>query len=350
MIIHKNIQLSDKSTFGLRATAKYYVECADSNDMYDISNFIDELALPSFTLGGGSNTLFCSDYPGIIVKLTSQEIQRLGTTKISVDAGCNLDALISWTIANNLSGLEALSGIPGTVGGAVALNAGAYGQSIKDTLYNVTLYNTHTRQTYTYETADLHYWHRSSIFRDKRGQNLLILRAVFKLHPKFKLPEHPKIDVLKDNDKSTAISLRKAVLKLRSHFPDPTLKHNAGSFFLNPTITKQKADQLRTKYHDIAARPYDLRHEQVSAGWLLESAGFKGTRIGSFYFHKKHANMVINESPSTTGKEVAEFIETVQLKIAEKFGISIVAEPLLIGEEFWQGTFKAPTLKNPVLL
>jgi UDP-N-acetylmuramate dehydrogenase len=95
-------------------------------------------------------------------------------------------------------------------------------------------------------------------------------------------------------------------------------------------------------------RKYDTGHQQLAAGWLLDTAGLRGNTVGPFYFHKEHANIVINTGSSSTGKDVVEFINTVQQQIFSMFGIHLVAEPLLVGEEYWQGTIGEPTIKNLV--
>lgn len=348
MIIKTHSDLQILSTFGLRASSKYFLEFDNSSELLEISNFVNDLQLPTLSIGGGSNMIFCADYPGIIVKNLSQSIELDTKSKITVSSGYDLDSLVSWAIDRGLSGLEALSGIPGTVGGAIALNAGAYGQSISNSLLSVRVYDIASRKLHSFDTADLHYWHRSSIIREKRGNDWIILDATFKLHRKLQVPDHPKIISLPQKSLSTPDELRKSILELRKHMPNPYILRNSGSFFLNPTIPNNVGDKLQAQFPNIAMRQYDSRHKQVSTGWLLDTAGLKGQRIGKFYFHNSHANIVINESTSNNGRDLIEFIKQVQQTIFDKFAIHIVAEPLLVGEEYWQGLLTEPTIKNIV--
>lgn len=348
MLIHSHADLHNRTTFNLKASSRYLALLENDNDCHELRDFISDVHIPSQILGGGSNTLFCSDYPGVVAIMTNSDITRLSPTRVCVDAGVQLDDFVLWAVKNGLSGSEALSGIPGTIGGAIALNAGAYGQCIKDILHSVTVFDLERSQFLFLSVHDLHYWHRSSIFRDKRGQNWVIVRAEFKLKTKFSIPDHPKVATLPSSRSNSPEALREGVLTLRSHIPNPNEHPNAGSFFLNPTIPNSVASVLQKQFPDIAMRRYDAKHFSISAGWLLDNLGLRGTHIGPFTFHHKHANFVINTSEYTTGKDVWEFISLVQIKVKQTFGITIVPEPLMIGEEYWQGFMTSPSLYDPV--
>jgi len=343
VVIYKNKNLSSHSTFGMHANAYYYLEFDQRSDLLDVSEFINQTASPSLSLGHGSNMIFCSDYPGVVVHNTASEIKRTSQHLIHADAGVHLDQLVQWTLDQGLFGLEALSGIPGTVGGAVALNAGAYGAMIRDYISSVRVFDVDTNELMSFDRSELHYWHRSSVFREKRGNNWIIVDATFKLSKKPRSFVHPKLI----SDKF-GHELRQDILHLRSHFPDPSIYRNAGSFFLNPTVPNSVADVIKERFPDCVMRPYDGRHQQIAAGWLLETNGLKGSRYKGFYISDLHANMVINENPSATGVTLIDFIRFVQQRIYEMFHIHIVAEPLLVGEEFLQGKLSTPTLSSVV--
>lgn len=348
MIIEKRKDLQSVSTFGLKAHANYFLQFQSDADLLEISDFINELNLPSLTLGGGSNMIFCADYPGVVIQNKIDDKAKSSRSKITVSAGVQWDDLVSYAIDQGLSGIEALSGIPGTVGGAIALNAGAYGENVKSILDSVRVYDVDTRKLHSFDVSELKYWHRSSIFREKRGNDWIIVDASFKLPTRLRIPEHPKIQALSAKQLSDPLELRQAVLDLRGHMPNPYQERNAGSFFLNPTIPNAVAAKLRARYPDIAMRPYDARHEQIAAGWLLDQAGLKGTAFGNFAFHEQHANIVVNTSPHSTGKDLLGFIGKVQELLYNRFGIHIVAEPLLVGEEYLQGMLSSQTVRNIV--
>ena len=347
MIIHYRKDLTDFSTFGLKACSRYLVEFDDDKDLLEVSDFVQTTNLPALSIGGGSNIIFCADYPGVVIKNTARDIERLSYTSVRVSAGCALDDFIAWCITNNYFGIESLSGIPGTIGGAVALNAGAYGSTIKDYLSQVRVYDIRTRKLAVFTTEELHYWHRSSVFREKRGNDWLILDATFKLRRKLIIPYHTKTHALSEKVKKSAVEFRNSVIDLRSHMPNPYVHRNSGSFFLNPTLTNKRADKLKFLFPDVASRPYTPTHAQVSAGWLLDNAGLRGQKYEGLYFHQDHANIVINEK-AQTGRDLASFIRYVQQVIYSKFGIHIQVEPLLICEEFWQGALLKPTIKDTV--
>jgi len=345
MNIQTKKDLQPLSTFGLKAYSHYYLEISDDAELLEVSDFISELRIPSLTIGGGSNMIFCSNYPGVVIKSKIESIEQNSTTKVTVSSGMSWDEFVLWSISKDLSGVEALSGIPGTVGGAVALNAGAYGQSVKETLQSVRVYDITTRKLRSYATDELHYWHRSSIFREKRGNDWVIIDATFKLRRSMSHPTHPKIISLPEQSLQSPDALRRAVLGLRSFFPNPYKVQNSGSFFLNPTITNAQANKLKEVFPGIVVRAFDKKHQQISSGWLLDTAGLKGTRIGNFSFSKRHANLVINNASDSSGKDLLQFITHASKIVKYKFGINLVPEPLLVGEEFWQGMLKTLPLK-----
>ncbi len=335
MVIQNRYDLSKSSTFGLKANSKYYVQVTDYSQLGLVSDFIEEVRLPSINIGGGSNIIFCSDYPGVVVKSDLSSIERLDSRRVRVDSGVELDRLVQFSIGEGLSGLEALSGIPGCVGGALALNAGAYGCNISELVESIRAYDLHDRVMRSLTPADLRYWHRSSIFREARGNNLFIVDATLKLSKEFRVAQHHKLE---NADLANSASIRQHILALRSHLPDPYRKPNCGSFFLNPTITNHQADRLLIEFNDMVMRDYGKNHKQISAGWLLDNLGVRGKEFGCFKFIKKHANVVVAK-PGASGRDLAEFITIVKIMVMDKYKISLSVEPLLIGEEFWQGHF-----------
>lgn len=348
MHIIKQADISHHSTLGIRASAHFLVTIDSSTKFDELYDFVQSHGLPTMALGGGSNVIFCSEYPGIIIKNSSQGIEQLTTTKVKVQAGTSWDEFVKYCTAKNLSGVEALSWIPGTVGGAIALNAGAYGQTVQDTLDSIRVFDVNANSMLKWSSKELHMWHRSSIFREKRGNNLVILDATFKLNRTMQIPNHPKIEALNKDLKSSPKTLRESVINLRSHLPDPQKVRNVGSFFLNPTVPNRVAKKLANRFPTISMRPFDTEHYQIATGWLLDNAGLKGQTIGNFMLHPEHANIVINKSAQSNGKDVVQFIHDIQAIIYERFGLLVVAEPLLVGEEFWQGSLFKPTLHGVV--
>ncbi len=333
MNMSTNADASSLSTLGIKANVSYLAEINKESELVELSDFIETLRLPSINLGAGSNLTFCADYPGVAVRSKLDFIEQAGHRLVRVGSATKLDELVSWSIARNLSGLEALSLIPGTVGGAVALNAGAFGSTIADHLDSVRVYDISQRRSRLLGKSELNYWHRSSIFRQRRGDGWLILDAIFKLKNSFQLPVHPKINPIISNP----AALRQAVTGLRSHLPDPVVSRTAGSFFLNPTVTNRTAEILKSRFPGLAIRNFDSNHQQIAAGWLLDAAGLRGLRFNGFYLDHNHANIVINENAGANGGDLISFISYVQTVIKQFCDLDISVEPLLIGEEFWRG-------------
>ena len=326
MIIQTNIDLHKYSTFGLRAKAKYIATITKESEFSELSDFIADVDAPILSLGGGSNVLFCADYPGVIVKNDLKGITRQSNGLIRCGAGTKLDDIVSFSITNQLYGLEPLSFIPGTIGGAIALNAGAYGTTISQWLDTLRVYDVESREFITLSRKDLTYWHRSSILRKQRGSKWIIVDVLLGLAELPVTSNHPKVP-----SDLHGQSLREEIKILRSHLPDPAQIQNAGSFFLNPIVTDQRANKILKDHPGCAMRKYDSKHFQLASGWLIEKAGLKGKVIDDFLISNSHANIVINQNPRATGQDVKRFAEKVNTYISEMFGIYIEPEPLLIG-------------------
>lgn len=330
MVIQNNVDLHTYSTFGLRAKAKYLATITKDTDIPDLATFIEDINAPALNVGGGSNMLFCTDYPGVLIKNAMDSVSLHGKHTIRCGAGAYLDDVVAFSVQNNLYGLEPLSYIPGTIGGAIVLNAGAYGANIGHYLKAVRAYDTENNRIVILDASELNYWHRTSIFRSQHGSRWIIMDA--DLHVSVKPIEHihPKI-----NSDLHGQELRDQIKILRSHLPNPSEQKNAGSFFLNPTVTNLKAENIRKSHSDASMRPYNSTHHELACGWFIEQAGLKGARINGFHISDKHANIVINENERATGRDVRKFVDAVNERVGDMFGITLQPEPLLVGGEMF---------------
>ena len=282
-------------------------------------------------LGGGSNIVAADDIASYkVIKTENRGIERNGNT-LRVQAGENWDEFVDFTVSQRLSGVEALSGIPGCVGAAPVQNIGAYGQEVADTITRVEFLDYETHEVSILEAHELGFGYRDSIF--KRGK-LGVITWV-----EFELSETPKaLDRLTEavgREVTNPAEVRLAVLETRAQKgmvlnENDVDTHSCGSFFTNPIVSAGFASGLPINA---------LRWEQpngmvkISAAWLIENSGVgKGFRLGNSNAgtSTKHCLAITNRG-GASASEVAELARFIQMSVANRYGINLVPEPNLIG-------------------
>ncbi len=336
--ILENVSLKDKNTFAVNSLAKYYVEIENQSQVLSLLESSPFQQSKFFILGGGSNTLFVDDYYGIVVHLVNKEIRILESSGdfalLEADSGVVWHDFVQILLANNYFGLENLALIPGTIGGAVTQNVGAYGVELKDFIQEVCGFNIQTGHFVRFSNSDCRFDYRSSIFKNELKGKFIITSAKFKLSKKpninISYPELrnvvQKIPNIKPNPKNVfeqVISLRKAKL------PDPKEFPNAGSFFKNPIVDLVTLDNIKTKYNNVPYFDMGPNKYKIPAGWLIDIAGWKGKRIGNVGTYEKHALVIINFGVKK-GSEILEFSKLIQKDVFEKFNVWLENEVELV--------------------
>jgi UDP-N-acetylmuramate dehydrogenase len=268
------------------------------------------------------------------INLLGKEIVRETETEVllRVSAGENWDKLVGYTTTQGWSGLELLSAIPGTVGAAPMQNIGAYGAEFADCAESVEVYNRDTERFEVLVARDCRFGYRTSVFKTIFRGKFVIVSATLRLS---KLaPELPKNGEVAQALGSGPISpqaIRAIVQNIRARkLEDPYEVANVGSFFENPIITPAQKEALLKEYP--TAPIFSLvgtENVKVSAGWLLEQAGYKGKTLGHFQFSPKHA-LVLTHRGGGTMTELQGVIAGVQKDIKERFGIDLRVEPELV--------------------
>jgi len=319
--VQKNILLKNYTTFKIGGKAKYFFVAKTKKDLILAITVAKKLKIPFFILGGGSN-LLASDqgYKGLIIKfqIPKSKIQikskrsptgrqgggRVGVQnpKIYIEAGAMLGELVNATAKAGLSGLEWIAGIPGTVGGAIYGNAGAFQKSMKDIIEKVEVFDTEELRIKNYELSDCQFDYRNSIF--KRNKNLIILSA------KIKLKKGKKKEIQKKIKEYLNYKKEKQPLNYPS----------AGSVFKNFT-------QYRNKIS--GAGPKELKRFKkmgaIPAAWLIDKCGLKGKKIGEAQISKIHANFIVNRNRAKA-KDVKKLINLMKKKVKQKFGLVLKEE------------------------
>ena len=364
--ILRNIALAPLTTFNIGGNAKFFVEVGSADELKETVEFAKENKLPIFVLGGGSNILISDEgFDGLVIKINIRGLwitdtsSRLSTdVVVNAGAGEMWDDIVARAVELNASGIENLSLIPGTVGGAVYQNIGAYGTEIKDVLVSVTAYDISTDNIVRLSNKKCEFEYRSSVF--KKNKKLIILEAELLL-PKNKKPNlsYPDLQRRFEKQSPTLNEVRQAVIDIRlSKLPYPLniipqiLKHdghhpiaNAGSFFKNPTVKISNYDRvpwpakarpgdhsekfLISKHPDLKGRNVGNGLIKLSAAQLIEKAGWKGKIAGNVGVSDKHALVLVNYGGGTA-KELMGLAFAITEDVKRTFGVVLDAEVEII--------------------
>lgn len=339
MDIHTNISLKSLTTMKLGGPAQYFAEVHTVQELHELYQDAQSKNTPVFILGGGSNVIGRDEgFPGLVLRMKIPGFEviadDLNTTTIKVGAGEIWDDIVKRTVDMRLSGIEAMSAIPGTFGAAPVQNIGAYGQEIADTLVSLEAYDSQTHTIVTLENADCEFAYRHSIFRGSQQGRYVITSVTIKLSKS--LPAPPFYDSLQSYFDQHSISVftqqtvRDAVIAIRADkLPDPKITPNTGSFFKNAIIETWQLDDLKAKYPTI--KTYDMGNGSVKVptGWLIDTAGLKGQVLHGMRVNDKNALVLINES-ATSYADLAAAREEIIGKVRDMFRIQIEQEPLEI--------------------
>lgn len=280
----ENVSLKDYNTYRIGGKTRYLVKPYNIDSLKELLIYIKNNNLKYIIIGNGSNIILPdSDYDGVVILLSKLNEIKINENTVNAFCGVSLTYFVNELVKNNLGGLESLSGIPGTLGGAVVNNAGCYGQTISDKLDSVTYLENGEIKTINKEECNFSY--RDSIF--KKNKNFIILSAEFKLDYKNK---EEMLNTIKENI-------------IKRNTSQPLNYPNAGSVFRNPI--------------------------GYSAGKLIEDAGLKNYHINGAYVSDKHANFIINKN-NASSEDIIELIEYIQKEISEKYNIKLKLEQEII--------------------
>lgn len=332
MIIKENISLLSYNTFGIDAKANYFIEYSSVEELQTAlkSEIVKSNRL--LHIGGGSNLLFMKDFNGVILHSAINFIKKVSedadTVMLEAGAVVNWDDFVAYTVENGWGGVENLSLIPGEVGASAVQNIGAYGVEVQDVIVEVNAVEIETGELKIFSVDDCQYGYRESIFKKELKGKYIITSVVFKLQkqPEFKLNyQHLEAEVLKNGDINLQ-NIRQTIIAVReSKLPDPKIFGNAGSFFMNPVISKAHFNELLAQYPQMPHYFVSETEEKVPAGWLIDQCGWKGKQIGNAGVHDKQALVLVNKG-GATGAEIVYLAEQIQASVKSKFGIELRAE------------------------
>jgi len=314
--IQQNVSLKNYTTFKIGGKAEYFFVAKNKEDLIKAILVSKKLKIPFFILGGGSNLLVSDEgFKGLIIKFQNpkSKIQiksKVQNPNIYVEAGVSLSLVVSKAVQNNLTGLEWAVGIPGTVGGAVRGNAGAFGKSMVEIVREVEVLEVKNEKlkVKNLRNKDCRFGYRESIF--KKNKNLIILSTILQLK--------------KENESEIKEKIKK-YLNYRKR-TQPLEFPSVGSIFKNPKSKIQNPNLLK-QFPEL--REFN-RKSEIPAGWLIEKCGLKGRQIGKVKFSEKHANFIINLGKGKA-KDVMELINLAKREVKKKFDIDLESEICFLG-------------------
>ncbi len=342
MHIEENVPLAPLTTFHIGGSARYFVRVHTIGELIESLGWARDDNVATYVLGGGSNTLVPDvGFDGLVIKIEigGLELQKdikkehavAEDDKIVVTAGAgeSWDGVVAYAVERGLWGLENLSGIPGTVGGAVWGNIGAYGASVSQTLQWVEVYDKETEEVRQFDIGACAFGYRDSFFKQHAAQ-YVIVRAAFAqartprpnlsykdLAVRFTNVQHP-----------TLTDIREAVLAIRKEkFPDLLVEGTAGSFFKNPILSKADADALVAKYPTmpVFAVP-EADGVKIPLAWLLDKVlALRGTSVGSARLFERQP-LVLVVSRGASSADVVALANTVRQKVSDTFSITLEQE------------------------
>ena len=328
-----NYSLKEHNTFGIEARCSRFLEYNTVEEAKAVAAILRETGALYIIIGGGSNLLLTRDFEGIVVHSALTGIDIDGC-RMTCGSGMEWDRVVEMAVEQGLYGAENLSSIPGDVGASAVQNIGAYGVEAKDLIVEVEAIEIASGMLRTFSNADCQYGYRDSRFKHDWKNQFLMTHVTYALQSTFE----PKLDYgniraeleRKGISNPTAAQLRTVIIEIRNaKLPDPKVMGNAGSFFMNPVVSREKYESLAAQYEGMPHYTIDSNHEKIPAGWMIELCGWKGRSLGRAGVHDKQALVLVNRG-GATGAEVVTLCETIRKDVREKFGIDIHPEVNII--------------------
>lgn len=336
------VDITNLSSMRLKAYGKYITPLKSKADILEFVQRAKENKEKHLVVGGGTNMVFGENTKELavgkveimgrnIIKETEKEIE------IEVGAGEMWDEFVEFCVDAGYAGIEALSAIPGTVGASPVQNIGAYGQEVKDTILSVTAYSLETNNFVNFSNQECEFSYRNSFFK-KNPNKFIISNVTFKLQllsgrrNVVKIPDYKDVKKYfedRENDSPTLKEIREAIIEIRKNkLPDPRIIPNCGSFFKNPFVSEEVVGKIKEEFPNLPTFPeQDL--VKVPAGFLIDSLGFKGQKLGNITVYKNNA-LVLTNPECASFQDLLDAKELIQKSVFDRFGIMLEPEVNII--------------------
>ncbi len=295
--ILKNIDISKYSSFKTGGKADLFFYADTTEKLKAILSYTSQKDIPIFIVGGGTNILFSDrGLRGMLIVNATSEINLLDDNYVTCSSGIKIEKLMSFCLKNSLSGAEFLTGLPGTIGGAIYGNAGANGSEISNLIENVELFSK-DKGFFTLDSGGMSFSYRNSVLKANEMSKIIAISAKLKLN-------NGNIFEIKDK-------MNKSMVKRVKNHPSKLIK-SCGCFFKNPSKL----------FHG----------EKISAGKLLDMFGAKNMRVGNACVSQKHCNFLINEA-NCSSSDIFELAKKLKDVVFKNTGIILENEVRIISDE-----------------
>lgn len=302
--VDKDVPLKDKTTMRVGGRAEYYYKATTLEELVEVVELAREAEINHLVLGKGSNIIFSDNgYPGLVIDNKTNKVETQDT-KVFAESGISLESLIRVLAEKGLGGLEFLSGIPGSLGGAIVNNAGSFGWQMADIIAGVLVLDSKGEKKFL-KTEEMDFGYRKSALKGKtEGKNFpVVLKGV-----------------INAKRSSSDVVLRKTNDYKKIKAKKQPKGFSSGSIFCNPKVKGDIPDQWEEL----------TKKGRIPAGFLLDQAGAKDLREGRAVVSDEHANFIINRSRARA-QQVKDLKDKMLKQVQEKYGISLVPEVEFIG-------------------
>ena len=293
------------NTFGIDAKAKLFIEYYSLDELREVLR--EHKGERILHIGQGSNLLFTKDFDGVILHSGMARARFLDDETVEAQNGLRLDDMIAQLTDMGYSGLEKLSLIPGEVGASAVQNVGAYGVEAKDVILRVNTLDVESLEERVFSNEECRFGYRDSIFKHELKGRYIVTSVVYKVKP------------------GDATKTREEIIQTRmAKLPTVGEVGSAGSFFMNPFVSEEKANELLAQYPDMPNFP-SPQGVKIPAAWLIEQCGWKGKTLGGAQVWSKQPLVIVNANHATPDDIIA-LAAQVSASVKEKFGIDIHPE------------------------
>ena len=321
-----------KNSLAIKSIAKYLITIESESSLEELSIFLKKNNEEVLVLGEATNVVLPNYFDGIVIKTILSDTNYISKSEVSVGSSVNWDSFVGWTLNNNLTGLENLTLIPGSVGAAPIQNIGAYGIEVCDFIKSVRFFDLMTNSIKEFNNAECKFGYRASIFQN---MHIIILSVTFKFLPKPININYISIQNYLENNKIDKSSLSPKTLssivkKIRtSKLPSPDVIPNVGSFFKNPIVNKSSINTDHYSYDDLIMWSIDKDLVKVGAARLLELIEDLIPNHSEVELYRDHSLVLINKG-NASQEDIINYSKLLQNKVFETFNIQLNVEPLII--------------------
>lgn len=352
MEIREQVPLAPYTTIGLGGPARYLVECRQAEEIREAFRFAGKRGVPVLVLGGGSNIIFPdAGVPGLVLRLAGGGCsfrEEGDLVEVKAGAGVGWDGLVAEAVSRGYTGIECLSGIPGTVGGTPIQNVGAYGQEVAETLASVSSLERQGLEAVTFGNGDCGFGYRTSRFKREDRDRYVVLEVTFRLRrgaaPALRYRELAEavaeaFDLASLQPAEAVRRVRETVLALRRRkamvldSADPNTR-SVGSFFVNPVLSPDGFARLERRWSELGGSGAIPTFPaaggiKVPAAWLVEQAGFrKGYRRDGVGISARHALALVNLGGTTA--QLLALAQDIEAAVMTRLGVTLTREPVVV--------------------